>query len=171
LESEIGFWSLRLHRIVAFRISSPASREPLVRRLKSANEGASEAFVTTDRCSILGNPHHPIGCAKFGCVMASVDPHSRQQFDQQPMSVVNTNQPRPHVRRATYIHVSDLTNAYNIDHARLEEELARVKEELENPVPETKNRSESLGSVPTELDTSYPQKRLQPPRGGNNMVV
>jgi len=90
----------------------------------------------------------------------------------QPMSVVNTNQPRnAQLRRATYIHVSDLTNAYQIDQVRLEEELARVKEELENPMPETKNRSESLGSVPTELDTSYPQKRLQPPRGGNNMVV
>jgi len=88
------------------------------------------------------------------------------------MSVVSTNHPRgAQLRRATYIHVSDLTNAYNIDHARLEEELARVKEELENPVQETKSRSESLGSVPTELDTSGAQKRLQPPRGGNNMVV
>lgn len=90
----------------------------------------------------------------------------------QPMSVVSTNYPHSaQLCRATYIHVSDLTNSYNIDHVRLEEELARVKEELENPVQETKNRSESLGSVPIELDTSGPQKRLHPPRGGNNMVV
>ena len=89
------------------------------------------------------------------------------------MSVVNINQPHSsQLRRATYIHVSDLTNAYNIDHARLEEELARVKEEMENPVQETKPRSESLGSVPTELDTSGAQsKRLQPPRAGYNIVV
>jgi hypothetical protein len=66
-----------------------------------------------------------------------------------------------------YIHVSDLTSAYNIDHARLEEELERVKAERENP-PETKR---AFGGVPSELDTSYPQKRLQPPRRGNNMVV
>lgn len=106
---------------------------------------------------------------------AGGDAKARRAFQSQtnqPMSVVSTNHPRgAQVRRATYIHVADLTNAYNIDHARLEEELARVKEELENPVQETKNRSESLGSVPTELDTSGAQKRLQPPRGGNNMVV
>ena len=103
------------------------------------------------------------------------DLYRRSAFDSNqhhPMSVMNTNQPHgTQVRRATYIHVSDLTNAYNIDHVRLEEELARVKEELDNPVQETKNRSESLGSVPTELDTSGTQKRLQPPRGGYNMVV
>lgn len=87
------------------------------------------------------------------------------------MSVVSTNQPRTQLRRAVYVHVSDLTSAYNIDHARLEEELARVKAELENPEEESKSRSNSLGGVPTELDTSYPAKRLQPPRGGNNMVV
>ena len=90
----------------------------------------------------------------------------------QPMSVVSTNHPHGgQLCRATYIHVSDLTNSYNIDHVRLEEELARVKEELDNPVQETKNRSESLGSVPIELDTSGSQKRLHPPRGGYNMVV
>ena len=39
------------------------------------------------------------------------------------------------LRRAVYIHVSDLINAYNIDHTKLEEELDRVKAErdgLEN---------------------------------------
>ncbi|KAL3910687.1 MAG: hypothetical protein SGILL_007596 [Bacillariaceae sp.] len=42
-----------------------------------------------------------------------------------------TQQPRPALSRATYVHVSDLTSAYNIDHARLEQELARVKAERE----------------------------------------
>ena len=90
------------------------------------------------------------------------------------MSVLSTNAQRTtpqQLQRATYIQVGDLVSAYNVDRARLEEELARVKEESENPPPETKTRSESLGSVPTELDTSMPQKRLQAPRGGNNMVV
>jgi len=87
------------------------------------------------------------------------------------MADVNTNQPRTQLKRAVYIHVSDLTSAYNIDHAKLEEELARVKAERESSLEEGKSRSDSLGGVPTELDTSYPTKRLQPPRGGNNMVV
>ena len=30
------------------------------------------------------------------------------------------------LRRATYVHVSDLTSAYNIDHEQLEREMARV---------------------------------------------
>jgi hypothetical protein len=94
----------------------------------------------------------------------SQDPHAGA------MSVVSTNQPRTQLRRAVYIHVSDLTSAYNIDHTRLEEELERVKAELLNPVQDDSSpRSGSLG-VPTELDTSY-KKRLQPPRGGNNMVA
>jgi hypothetical protein len=88
------------------------------------------------------------------------------------MSVVNINSRTP-LRRAVYIHVSDLISAYNIDHARLEAELARVKAEAEAEIvqDEDTSRSSSMGGVPTELDTSYPKKRLQPPRGGNNMVV
>ena len=93
--------------------------------------------------------------------MAALDP---------AMSVVSPNQPRMQLRRAVYVHVSDLTSAYNIDHARLEAELARVKEELENPPEEEKPRSDSLGGVPTELDTST-KKRLQAPKGGSNMVL
>ena len=87
------------------------------------------------------------------------------------MSVVSPNQPRPPLRRAVYVRVSDLTSAYNIDHLRLEEELARVKDELENTVQEDGQiRVSNTGGVPTELDTSY-KKRLQPTRGGNNIVV
>ena len=37
-----------------------------------------------------------------------------QQTEQQPL------------RRATYVHVSDLISAYNIDHVQLEREIARV---------------------------------------------
>ena len=70
------------------------------------------------------------------------------------------------LRRAVYVHVSDLTSAYDIDHQKLEEELSRVRA-----------KSAALASVPTaappdDLDTSsYPQKRLQPPRGGYNLCV
>lgn len=86
------------------------------------------------------------------------------------MSVVHPNQPRIQLRRAVYVHVSDLTSAYNIDHVKLEEELTRVNEELHNLEQENLVVRSNLGGVPTELDTSY-KKRLQPPRGGNNMVV
>ena len=91
-----------------------------------------------------------------------------------------TNQPRPHqLRRAVYIHVSDLTNAYNIDHARLEEELARVKRNRETAVANEASGTgggsggvnATTGSIPTELDTSISQKRLLPPRNGFNLCV
>jgi hypothetical protein len=86
-----------------------------------------------------------------------------------------TNQPRPQqpLRRAVYIHVSDLTSAYNIDHARLEEELARVKRDREKIVAsnEGSGAGATTGSIPTELDTSLSQKRLQPPRSGFNLCV
>jgi hypothetical protein len=92
-----------------------------------------------------------------------------------------TNQPRPQqLRRAVYIHVSDLTNAYNIDHARLEEELARVKRNRETAFANEGASGTSggsggvnaaTGSIPTELDTSLSQKRLQPPRNGFNLCV
>jgi hypothetical protein len=103
--------------------------------------------------------------------MASVET-SYVSRDSTAMSVVNPNRPQQ-LRRAVYVHVSDFTNAYNIDHARLEEELTRVRVEQErvSPSSESTSRSNSLGDVPKELDTSYPKKRLQPPRGGYNMVV
>jgi hypothetical protein len=85
-----------------------------------------------------------------------------------------TNQPRPQqLRRAVYIHVSDLTNAYNIDHARLEEELARVKRNRETAFAnEGGGTGSGTGSsIPMELDTSLSQKRLQPPKSGFNLCV
>jgi len=84
-----------------------------------------------------------------------------------PMSMANTNQPRPPLRRAVYVHVSDLTSAYNIDHARLEEELKRVRVDRENS---SENQTNYPG-VPTELDTSLSKQRLQPPRAGYNLCV
>ena len=97
--------------------------------------------------------------------------HQFQDPQTGPMSIVSTNQPRMQLRRASYIHVSDLTSAYNIDHLRLEEELERVKNDLATPVHDDSSTSFGVfGGVPTELDTSY-KKRLQPPRGGNNMVA
>ena len=77
--------------------------------------------------------------------------------------------PRPPLRRAVYVHVSDLTSAYNIDHKRLQLELARVK------VFEYSGSSESAQSSQIPVDeaseSSLPQKRLQPPRGGFNLCV
>ena len=70
------------------------------------------------------------------------------------------------LRRAVYVHVSDLTSAYDIDHRKLEEELSRVRAES-SPTPA------AAATASEELDTthSYPQKRLQPPRGGYNLCV
>jgi hypothetical protein len=90
------------------------------------------------------------------------------------MSVV-TNQRLP-LQRARYIHVTDLTSAYNVDHAKLLQELERVKE-LSPLYGNNDNNSEKpparlllADGVPAELDTSE-KKRLQPPKGGSNMVV
>ena len=72
--------------------------------------------------------------------------------------------PRAPLRRAVYIHVSDLTSsAYNIDHSRLERELERVKPDA----PPASVRTD----LPTELVDTSAKKRLQPPRGGSNLVV
>ena len=83
------------------------------------------------------------------------------------MNTVNQAKPTASMasglRRANYIHISDLMNAYNIDHSRLEDEFQRANE---HQTESAKN----LG-VPTELDTSARQKRLQPPREGFNACV
>lgn len=97
------------------------------------------------------------------------------------MTTVPTHpdQTKPTLRRATYVHVSDLTSAYNIDHARLEQELSRVRAERDE---ESFPRKDSLlaetesdpSGVSSELDVSIsqsPQKKLQPPRGGYNLCV
>lgn len=89
----------------------------------------------------------------------------------QQQALGDANRPR----RATYIHVSDVTNAYNIDHTLLEQELARVMKESmasdpNSSSPMTKKTERLAGGVPAELDTSE-KKRLQPPKGGSNMVV
>jgi hypothetical protein len=92
----------------------------------------------------------------------------------------STQQTRPALRRATYVHVSDLTSAYNIDHARLEQELSRVKNErtkLGDSVTTASSSSkkpdedDSGEGTAADLETVMPQKRLQPPRGGFNLCV
>jgi hypothetical protein len=83
------------------------------------------------------------------------------------------------LRRAVYVHVSDLTSAYNIDNAKLEEELTRVLEETSRIVAAQKSDDPSLAhaatsvlGVPTELDTSASsQRRLHPPRVGYNLCL
>ena len=76
---------------------------------------------------------------------------------------------RTPLRRAVYVKVADLTSTYNINTSVLEEELTRVNTERENLLSEEKP-TQMFGGIPAELDTSV-KKRLQPPRGGNNMVL
>jgi hypothetical protein len=74
------------------------------------------------------------------------------------------------LRRAVYVHVSDLTSAYDIDHRKLEEELTRVRAESQS-ISTTRDLAPSAAAQ-EDIDTSsYPQKRLQPPRGGYNLCV
>lgn len=116
-----------------------------------------------------------------------------QPMTPSPPSNAHTKQTqRPALRRATYVHVSDLTSAYNIDHARLEQELSRVKAEASSGLagrkvsgisPETvtaaatADEEESVGGVEpladleASLGAAAPQRRLQPPRGGFNLCV
>ena len=75
---------------------------------------------------------------------------------------------KPPLRRAVYVHVSDLLSAYNIDHAKLEEELQRVRRGATTPSPPP---PANAAGVPTELDTTVVTKKLQPPRGGFNLCV
>jgi hypothetical protein len=93
----------------------------------------------------------------------------QQQHQQQPSRVP--------LRRAVYVHISDLTNAYNIDHPKLEHELAKVKEgNDENAVPEdredidlsTGDGDNSISSVP---QPQARRKSLHPPRAGFNLCV
>ena len=81
-------------------------------------------------------------------------------------------QPKAPLRRAVYVHVSDLLSAYNTDHSKLEDELHRVKvNRTKKETASSRGQGSSDLGVPTELDTSSNQKRLQPPRGGFNLCV
>lgn len=91
----------------------------------------------------------------------------QQQYQQQS---------RYPLRRAVYVHVSDLTNAYNIDHPKLEHELARVKKgNEENAIPEDRevdltpgDGESSVASVP---QAQQRRRSLHPPRAGFNLCV
>jgi hypothetical protein len=83
-------------------------------------------------------------------------------------------QSRMPLRRATYVHVSDLTSAYNIDHGRLEQELARAKADSESrQEPQSHEIDERRSPSPDgDVGLNSPvQKRLQPPRSGYNLCV
>lgn len=81
------------------------------------------------------------------------------------------------LRRATYVHVSDLTNAYNINHPKLEHELAKVKEggNDENAIPEEGEIELTAGdgesSVASVPQTQGRRKSLHAPRAGFNLCV
>jgi hypothetical protein len=88
-----------------------------------------------------------------------------------------------------------LTSAYNIDHAKLEQELSRVKLERERlgtgqsisgsstgdkigrtstsgtEVSEEEDDVADEATSPDDLEAVAPQRRLQPPRGGFNLCV
>ena len=82
----------------------------------------------------------------------------------------NATQSRLPLRRATYVHVSDLTSAYNIDHGRLEQELARAKAEMETQMHDNETPRTPSPDTESQLNPSS-QKRLQPPRNGYNLCV
>lgn len=79
------------------------------------------------------------------------------------------------LRRAVYVHVSDLTNAYNINHPKLEHELAKVKEGTndENTIPEEREIELASGdsSVASVPETQGRRKSLHAPRAGFNLCV
>jgi hypothetical protein len=104
--------------------------------------------------------------------IAAVDPFPMTDATNQQQ------QQRLPLRRAVYIHVSDLTNAYNIDHPKLEQELARVKDgNEENSIPEEReiaidltpsgDGDSSIASVPQQPK----RQSLHPPRKGFNLCV
>lgn len=75
---------------------------------------------------------------------------------------------RSPLRRAVYIHISDLTSAYNIDHKKLETEISRVK----NDEGKTSQTTETQRlSINEEREAFIPHKRLQTPRTGFNLCV
>ena len=74
-----------------------------------------------------------------------------------------------HLRRAKYIHVSDLISSfYNFDNEQFESELARVNMERENPAAEECGNRRAA-SVYAELDTGSSQRRLRAPKDGFNI--
>ena len=127
--------------------------------------------------------------------------HTHQQLQQQQLDTptgrtTSTSTPRPPLRRATYVHVSDLTSAYNIDHAKLEEELSRVNAERDegggtslvvegvgaksyaSTVRETAAAvADEAVAVAADIESDLvtpvaaQKQRLQPPRGGFNLCV
>jgi hypothetical protein len=128
--------------------------------------------------------------------------HQQQatQHQKHQIASIGGTTPRPPLRRATYVHVSDLTSAYNIDHSKLEQELLRVNAEQQESRGKRqatssvsgggKTYASTLKSGPEEQISLTPeavaaaadldneltapvvaQKRLQPPRGGFNLCV
>lgn len=107
--------------------------------------------------------------------VAEVHPFPMADITQQ-----QEQQSRFPLRRAVYVHVSDLTNAYNIDHPKLEQELAKVKEgNDENANPDEReidlttaavgDGENSIASIPQPQ--SYRRRSLHPPRAGFNLCV
>lgn len=69
-----------------------------------------------------------------------------------PTQSISHQTERQPLRRATYVHVSDLISAYNIDHIRLEREIARVN------AKRSKFLHTSGNDNPTSSDKIGPEK-------------
>lgn len=111
----------------------------------------------------------------FNKIMPTVD--AIHSFPMADITQQQQQQSRFPLRRAVYVHVSDLTNAYNIDHPKLEHELAKVNEgNEENAIPEEREESDlstgdgenSVSSVPMPQTR---RKSLHAPRAGFNLCV
>lgn len=72
-----------------------------------------------------------------------------------PTQSISQQTERQPLRRATYVHVSDLISAYNIDHVRLEREIARVNSKrsklLRTSGTDAATTSEKMGAEKTDL--------------------
>lgn len=124
---------------------------------------------------------------------ASVDPSPSMGATGEGVGHINTTTtsnagqttPITHLRRAIYVKISDLTNAYDIDQEKLEAELTKAKQQQHQQKQQQQmeeatssananasdNNNTNTAGV-SDIDTSsYPQNRLQPPRGGYNLCA
>jgi hypothetical protein len=117
------------------------------------------------------------------------DPVSSHRVHGSPTtSTVNPSTP---LRKAVYVHVSDLVSDFNIDPAKLADEIARIKkaetesaeksapseppETDENAVDSVNISTLRVGTPDSSVETMHhhhsQKQRLQAPRGGFNLCV
>lgn len=96
-------------------------------------EFAHRAFLSVMAAAAYHHPSSSSADPNAAYSAAMAHQQHQQQHQQQQHAAASTgtatSQQPTSLRRAVYVHISDLTSAYNIDHAMLEEELTRVKRE------------------------------------------